>query len=308
MMGYTLDDRRNRPHGRCCDTCTEEDQQRRSRDGTDSQAWTSLPKGTPTSAGTTVPPTPRSTLRKRPRSFSSSSAGVLSPSKRPRSHLNMPHRGPPEAQAADSGDSSLPIPTRKIRTRSHRDAAVAALKTWRYNTILTCYSYSSYTEEGFFSDEMIHSLAHDATIISIDDIRAKLVNPPWIFLGRHGDEVLRELRRVDTQFPSAPPVRKTPSRRGLRPAVSESERENIPPEGLEEAVSDDDQVGDAGEVYKARHELFPQHLMHDALPTPPRTAIKPRPRTGHSLESYPDWNTLSRQVCMTTLYLGPCRC
>ncbi|KAI0747611.1 hypothetical protein C8Q80DRAFT_1270086 [Daedaleopsis nitida] len=206
-------------------------------------------------------------------------------------------------EGTTSGEDPLSVPPfRKIRTRAHRDAAVEAMKTWCFNIIVSCYTHSSYTEEGFFSDEMIHSLAHDATIASIDDIRAKLVNPPWIFLNRHGEEVLRALRRVDAQFPFKPPVRKTRRSRASHQATA-SDMENMPPppDGLEEAVSDDEHLAkNAGQANEVGPDLFAPHIAQDALPTPSRTAIKPRPRTGRTQGgivgmSNVNWDALSRK-------------
>ncbi|KAI1781916.1 hypothetical protein LXA43DRAFT_1154674 [Ganoderma leucocontextum] len=181
---------------------------------------------------------------KRPRSSSSSAPNILAPSKRRRDNTS--------SMGDLAGGTPLPepeAPIRRIRAGTHRETAIKALKAWRLETVRTKYNLTSFSEEGFLSDEMIASLVYDATLKSVDDVVRKLADPPWVFAPRHAQDVIAVLARVDSAHDAAQASKSKSATQGRSvrvtavavPAPENDENEDIhfpaPPSPTEIAVA-----------------------------------------------------------------------
>lgn len=91
---------------------------------------------------------------------------------------------------------TMPAPIKLPASRRGDFLAMArtALITWRFKTMRAQYYPSSYTSAALLPDSVIKTLSSAAHIRTIDDIKA---NTQWLFVDRHGSDILRVLKRID---------------------------------------------------------------------------------------------------------------
>jgi hypothetical protein len=68
------------------------------------------------------------------------------------------------------------------------------LQSWRYNTKYKLYGHSPFTVTGFMPEATLTKLASARHIQTIEDIEQ---HTSWIYARRHGEDILRALKRVD---------------------------------------------------------------------------------------------------------------
>ena len=99
----------------------------------------------------------------------------------------------PEAQGEKGGE-------RKRRRGQHLATAKDALRQWRIEQACTCYPRRSFSLKAILPDDLLTSLASDARVRTLPDVRAKADKVGWAFFDRHGQQVLDVLRKVDADY------------------------------------------------------------------------------------------------------------
>lgn len=82
------------------------------------------------------------------------------------------------------------------RRGEHLKNVRSALENWRFKIKMCQYSPGPFLSMAILPDKTLTTLASNARIKTIDDMK-EVLNPPWIFVERHGQEVLDMLKRLD---------------------------------------------------------------------------------------------------------------
>ena len=81
------------------------------------------------------------------------------------------------------------------RRGDHLKNARQMLERWRFKTHYS-HGPTSFTAAGFLPDKILTTLASNARIRTVDDM-INILQPPWIYARRHGQEVLDLLSGLD---------------------------------------------------------------------------------------------------------------
>ena len=114
----------------------------------------------------------------------------------------------PTPPKSDERADVLPVPKRQgaaTRRGDRLQCAREALIQWRIKTRCTLYSPSPFTAAGILPDSILKTLASNAWIHSLADM-AHALRTPWVFMDKHGEEVIRILKETDRSFQQAADV------------------------------------------------------------------------------------------------------
>ena len=82
------------------------------------------------------------------------------------------------------------------RGGEHLTNARLLLEHWRFKTKRDCYTLGSLTASAILPDSILRTLASHKNIKTLDDMKTVL-NPPWILMAVHGQEVIHLLQILD---------------------------------------------------------------------------------------------------------------
>ena len=102
---------------------------------------------------------------------------------------------PPAQESVQKNVRTGPATRRSDQLKQAR----AALFQWRSKIKLERYSPSPYTSAVILPDPILTTLASNARIQTLQDM-SNTLGECWIFLDRHGDEVLKLLQAADATF------------------------------------------------------------------------------------------------------------
>jgi bloom syndrome protein len=120
----------------------------------------------------------------------------------PVSHVNYSNHSTPSKSPNASGKrpmASIDNPTMPsgpaTRRGDHLKTVRQALECWRYKMHYSR-GPTSFTAAGFLPDKALTTLASNARIKTVDDM-VNMIQPPWIYTSKHGEEVLDLLSKLD---------------------------------------------------------------------------------------------------------------
>ena len=114
----------------------------------------------------------------------------------------------PTPPKSDERADVLPVPKRQgaaTHQGNRLQCAREALIQWRIKTRCTLYSPSPFTATGILPDSILKTLASNAWIHSLADM-AHALQTPWVFMDKHGEEVIHILKETDRSFQQAADV------------------------------------------------------------------------------------------------------